>query len=288
MDTFPPFFCRHALANLPVGRAKVDTMSLDFQGKTALVTGGANGIGLAISKELASLGATVWIFDLDEKSVLAAADSIGGAGRAVDVTSRESLQRAMDEIPQLDVVIANAGMATVASLGETTDAIWNRTISVNLTGVFLTLQLAAEKMKPQRKGSIVLTASTNSYDGESNLIAYNASKAGLLGILHTAANELGPYGIRVNAVNPGLIRTRLTQSAFDDDAAIKPYFRHVPLGRGGEPDEVARAVSFLASDDASFITGATLLVDGGQMASKFGTWDESNADFADRRWKLRD
>lgn len=288
MDAFPPFFCWHTLPNLPECRAKVDTMSLDFHGKTALVTGGANGIGLAISKHLASLGANVWIFDLEEESVMRAAGAITGNGRVVDVTSRDSLQRAFDEIPQLDVVIVNAGTVTFAPINETKDADWNRVISVNLTGAFLTLQIAAEKMKPQRKGSIVLTASTNSYDGESNLIAYNASKAGLLGILHTAANELGPYGIRVNAVNPGLIRTRLTQSAFDDDAAIKPYFRHVPLGRGGEPDEVARAVSFLASDDASFITGATLLVDGGQMASKFGTWDESNADFADRRWKLRD
>ena len=108
-----------------------------------------------------------------------------------------------------------------------------------------------------RPGAIVLTASTNSYDGEENLIAYNATKAGVLGIVHTAANELGPYGIRVNAVNPGLIRTRLTAEAFNTESVIKEYFRAIPMGRGGEPEEVAKAAVFLASDWASYITGAT-------------------------------
>ncbi len=126
----------------------------------------------------------------------------------------------------------------------------------------------------------MLTASTNSYDGEAGLVAYNASKAGVLGILHTAANELGPYQIRVNAVCPGLIRTRLTQAHFDNPAVLKNYFQHIPLGRGGEADEVANAAVFLASGSASYITGATLLVDGGQMAAKFGTWDEETGVFS--------
>jgi NAD(P)-dependent dehydrogenase (short-subunit alcohol dehydrogenase family) len=142
-------------------------------------------------------------------------------------------------------------------------------------------------MKPHHRGAIVITASTNSYDGEASLVAYNASKAGLLGILHTAANELGPYGIRVNAVCPGLIRTRLTQRHFDNPEVLKEYFRAVPLGRGGEAEEVASAIAFLASDHASFITGTALVVDGGQMAAKFGTWNEGSAEFRDGRWKLR-
>ncbi len=142
-------------------------------------------------------------------------------------------------------------------------------------------------MKPRRTGSIVLTASTNSYDGEANLTAYNATKAGVLGILHTAANELGPYGIRVNAVCPGLIRTRLTRSSFEAPGVLKEYFRHIPLGRGGERGEVANAVAFLASDLASYITGAALLVDGGQMATKFGTWNEENAEFLNDHWRLK-
>jgi NAD(P)-dependent dehydrogenase (short-subunit alcohol dehydrogenase family) len=133
----------------------------------------------------------------------------------------------------------------------------------------------------------VLTASTNSYDGEARLVAYNASKAGLLGLVHTAANELGPYQIRVNAVCPGLIRTRLTERHFSSPEVLRDYFRHIPLGRGGEPVEVAQACIFLASNLASFITGATLFIDGGQMASKFGTWTESTADFREGRWHLR-
>jgi NAD(P)-dependent dehydrogenase (short-subunit alcohol dehydrogenase family) len=133
---------------------------------------------------------------------------------------------------------------------------------------------------------MVITASTNSYDGEALLTAYNASKAGVLGLLHTAANELGPYGIRVNAVCPGLIRTRLTERHFSHPEVLKDYFRHVPLGRGGDPEEVANASAFLASDLASYITGATLFVDGGQMATKFGTWDEERAEFSEGRWRL--
>src|SRR5204862_2638589 len=139
-------------------------------------------------------------------------------------------------------------------------------------------------MKERRSGSIVLTASTNSYDCESRLVAYNASKAGLLGLVHTAANELGPYRIRVNAVCPGLIRTRLTERHFSSPEVLRDYFRHIPLGRGGMPDEVANASAFLASDLASYVTGATLFVDGGQMASKFSTWNEDNAQFTDGRW----
>lgn len=131
---------------------------------------------------------------------------------------------------------------------------------------------------------MVVTASTNSYDGEPNLSAYNVSKAGLLGLVRTVANELGPYRIRVNAVCPGLIRTRLTASHFSNPDLLAAYFREIPLGRGGDPQEVANAVLFLASDLASYITGATLLVDGGQMASKFGPWNEAGAEFDGERW----
>jgi 3-oxoacyl-[acyl-carrier protein] reductase len=184
-------------------------------------------------------------------------------------------------------VIANAGIVAEGDLVEQTTEDWERTLSVNLTGAFHTVQSAARLMKPRRGGAIVLTASTNSYDGEARLVAYNASKAGLLGLVHTAANELGPYQVRVNAVCPGLIRTRLTERHFSSPEVLRDYFRHIPLGRGGEPVEVAQACIFLASNLASFITGATLFIDGGQMASKFVTWTESSADFREGRWHLR-
>jgi len=214
------------------------------------------------------------------------AHQLGGSRYAVDVTDDASLERAFEQTGPPDIVIANAGIGVEVEFGATSQETWQRTIGVNLTGVFLTLQAAAAIMKPRRHGAMVITASTNSYDGEALLTAYNASKAGVLGLLHTAANELGPYGIRVNAVCPGLIRTRLTERHFSHPEVLKDYFRHVPLGRGGDPEEVANASAFLASDLASYITGATLFVDGGQMATKFGTWDEERAEFSEGRWRL--
>jgi NAD(P)-dependent dehydrogenase (short-subunit alcohol dehydrogenase family) len=257
---------------------------MNFQGKNAVVTGGANGIGLAISKNVTSAGGSVWIFDLASANPAAAARSIGAQACVADVTDRHSLESAFDAVAVPDVVVVNAGIGPLASLPDTTADTWSRTLAVNLTGAFNTVQIAAERMKPARKGSIVITASTNSFDGEADLIAYNASKAGLLGILHTAANELGPYGIRINAVCPGLIRTRLTASSFANPSIISDYFKHIALGRGGEPEEVAQAVMFLASDLASYITGTTLVVDGGQLASKFGTWGTDSDRFDGQRW----
>ena len=253
---------------------------ISFSGKSAVVTGGSNGIGLATARALAAGGAKVRIFDLEQPADFA------GPFLRVDVADPASISAAFGKIDAPDIVIANAGAGAQSELTDTSRELWDRIIAINLSGVFHTIQAAATLMKPRRSGSIVLTASTNSYDGEARLTAYNASKAGVLGILHTAANELGPFGIRVNAVCPGLIRTRLTQRLFDNPTYLRNYFQHIPLGRGGEPEEVAAAIAFLASDLASYITGAALLVDGGQMATKFGTWDESSAVFADGRWRL--
>jgi 3-oxoacyl-[acyl-carrier protein] reductase len=259
-------------------------MQLDFTGRTAIVTGGANGIGLAISRKLSNAGASVWILDLPAERPGEIAISLGAQGCVADVTDRQSLEHAFAQAGDPDVVVVNAGVGSATPFISTTSDIWNRTLAVNLTGAFHTVQMAAERMRQRRGGSIVLTASTNSYDGEANLAAYNASKAGLLGLLHTAANELGPDRIRVNAVCPGLIRTRLTSSHFSNRDLLAGYFRQIPLGRGGEPDEVANAVLFLASDLASYITGAALFVDGGQMASKFGPWSDEHATFYGERW----
>jgi NAD(P)-dependent dehydrogenase (short-subunit alcohol dehydrogenase family) len=249
--------------------------TFDFSGKTAIVTGGASGIGQAIAQALATAGATIHMFDIT-------------GNPPVDVSVPASLEAAFESVPDPDIVIVNAGIGSDAELTSTSHEHWQRTIDINLTGAFHTVRLAAARMKPRRKGAIVVTASTNSYDGEPLLTAYNASKAGLLGIVHTAAGELGPYGIRINAVCPGLIRTPLTRSRFSDRAFMKDYFRAIPLGRGGDPVEVASAALFLASDAASYVTGATLLVDGGQLATKFGTWHDASAEFVEDHWTLRE
>ncbi|MDQ2711519.1 MAG: SDR family oxidoreductase [Acidobacteriota bacterium] len=259
-------------------------MEFGFRGKHVVVTGGANGIGLAISRSMSLAGASVWILDLPDEKLAETAQSIGAEACAVDVSDADSVKQAFARVAHPNIAIVNAGIVLSEPLLETTSAVWAQTMAVNLTGAFHTVRAAAERMKLQRTGSIVLTASTNSYDGEADLTAYNASKAGLLGLLHTAANELGPYGIRVNAVCPGLIRTRLTADSFSNRAILSEYFRHIPLGRGGEPDEVAQAVLFLASDLASYITGTTLVVDGGQMSSKFGTWGKTGDSFDGQRW----
>ncbi len=262
-------------------------MPFDFNGKVAVITGGANGIGLAAARTLAAGGAQVWIFDLERERPEEVARSLGGRGCLVDVTDPPSIDAAFEQAGAPDIVVANAGRAIWGPLSEISADDWNKTIALNLSGVFHTVQAAARRMKPRRRGAIVMTASTNSYDGEASLLSYNASKAGILGILHTAANELGPWQIRINAVCPGLIRTRLTERLYLDLPLVKEYFRDIPLGRGGTPDEVGNTIAFLASDLASFITGATILVDGGQMAAKFGTWTEETADFVTDRWKLR-
>lgn len=262
----------------------MNPLQLDFKNKAAVVTGGSNGIGLAISRALAGSRASVSIFDLPAEKPAEAAQAVGGRGFEMDVTDWKTIDRAFAAAGDPDIVVVNAGIGDTSAFCETSADLWNRTIAVNLAGAFHTMQAAGQCMKRKQGGAIVVVASTNSFDGEANLAAYNASKAGLLGLIHTAANELGQYGIRVNGVCPGLIRTRLTAGHFADPGILSAYFRHIPLGRGGEPEEVARTVAFLASDLASYITGATIFVDGGQMASKFGVWTEAEADFDGQRW----
>lgn len=245
-----------------------------LSGQAAIVTGGARGIGRAIAARFARDGADVLIADLDETTGEAtAADLRATAGGLVafvraDCADRADIGRVVDHaitaFGRLDIFMANAGISGPAPFVDITDELWDRIIATNLRGAFLGVQTAARAMQAAGGGRIVVTASTNAFWMETNLVAYNASKAGVLAMVRTAAMELAPHGITVNAVGPGLIATDLTRGVTEDPTIAQTYLGQIPLGRFGSPDDVAGAVAFLVSPDAAWITGHLLVVDGGQ------------------------
>ena len=242
-----------------------------FAGNAVLVTGGAHGIGRAIAERFASEGARVLILDIERpKAEQAAAElAAGGAeveGMGGDIARREDVRRAVarcvDRFGGLDVLAANAGIADGEPFMAITDESWRRIIDVNLTGTFFCIQEAARVMIPAGRGAIVATASTNAFWVESNMAHYNASKGGIVALVKSAALDLGGHGIRVNAVAPGMTRTR-ANFITEDPVAGPEYLKGVPLGGFAEPAEMAAIVAFLASDDASYVTGELLVADGG-------------------------
>lgn len=246
-----------------------------FIDEVVIVTGAGNGIGRATALRLASEGARVAVADVDEVAAQAVVQSIqesGGAGfaLAVDVTKRAAVETmvaaVLAQYGRVDVLCNIAGIAIGEPFLEVTDEAWHKTLDLNLTGVFLCSQVVARQMaQAQIAGRIVNMASTNGLVGEEKLAHYNASKFGVVGLTMTMAIDLAPYNIRVNSVCPGLIKTRLTQSARDNPTWTADYLKKIPLKRFGEPSEVAAAVAFLASKDSGFITGHQLVIDGGQL-----------------------
>ncbi len=244
-----------------------DTPPTRLRGRVALITGGARGQGAAHASRLASEGAAVVIADVLDDEGERTAERLRGQGLDVaylhlDVSSPTSWAGVASEIEarfgRLDILVNNAGIIHVAAIeGEALDA-WNTLLSVNLTGAFLGIQTMLPLLRGGSGSSIVNTSSIFGPSGAVGYAAYAASKAGLLGLTRTAALELAPHGIRVNALVPGGVSTPMNES--EPEGGVVP---ETPMGRRADVSELAAAVAFLASDDASFVTGTELVVDGG-------------------------
>ena len=238
--------------------------SLD--GKVALVTGGSRGIGAAISRELAHAGAKVAVnYRAGRDAADEVAGEIGGLAVQADVSNPEEVQslieRVEGELGAIDALVNNAGVTRDTLIARMSDEDWETVIDTNLRGTFNTSRAVSRKMLRRRAGSIVNLSSVVGVHGNPGQANYAASKAGIIGLTKALARELGSRGVRVNAIAPGYIATELTDVLPSEARGL--ILQNTPLGRLGEPEDVAGAVRFLCSDEAAFITGEVLLVDGG-------------------------
>ena len=240
---------------------------MDFTKKTVIVTGSARGIGRVIAERFAALGANLVISDVDQDQAEAVAGEIGhGAiGLKANVTDSDDVEnlfeRAKKEFGQVDIVVNNAGITRDALLIRMHEKDWNMVLDINLKGAFLVTKSAAKMMMKQRYGRIVNISSVVGLTGNAGQANYSASKAGLIGLTKSTAKELGARGITVNAVAPGYIATDMTENLPEE--AKEGFLSKVLIKRAGTPEDIASAVTFLSSDEASYITGQVLTVDGG-------------------------
>ena len=240
-----------------------------FKDKVVVVTGAAQGIGKEIALEFAKEGAKVAIFDLNKEQLEATTKELSthsqALGLVVNVTDLEDVQRninkIIDNFSRVDIVINNAGITRDNLVLRLSESDWDKVIEVNLKGAFNVVKASIKPMVKQRYGRIVNISSIIGIMGNPGQLNYAASKAGLIGLTKTLAKELGGRNITVNAVAPGYIRTAMTEAL--DDKVKEQMFERIPLGRFGEPADVAKAVLFLTSSDADYITGQVLVVDGG-------------------------
>jgi 3-oxoacyl-[acyl-carrier protein] reductase len=233
-----------------------------LEGKTALVTGGSRGIGRAIAFELARAGAEVTLsYRSGKDEADEVAREVGGKASQADVSDPAQAKQLVDDAGDLDILVNNAGVTRDGLIARMSDEDWSDVIDTNLGGVFHTCRAAARGMMKRRGGSIVNISSIVGVHGNPGQTNYSASKAGIIGFTKALARELGNRGVRANVVAPGYVDTRLTQAIADEMRQL--MLANTPLGRFGQPEDIAGAVRFLCSDEASFITGEVLLVDGG-------------------------
>ncbi|MDP8289724.1 MAG: 3-oxoacyl-[acyl-carrier-protein] reductase [Candidatus Susulua stagnicola] len=244
---------------------------MNFDGKVVVVTGGAQGIGRQIALNFAKLKAKVVILDLVEESLKQAQEEISSHSEClyyvVDVTNNlqveETVNKIIDNSLKIDILINNAGITRDSLALRLSESDWDKVITVNLKGAFLCSKFCAKKMIKQRYGKIVNISSIIGIIGNSGQANYSASKAGLIGLTKTLARELGSRNVCVNAVAPGYIQTKMTDVL--SDKVKEEMLKRIPLNRFGSPEDVAKAVLFLASDEAAYITGQVLVVDGGMI-----------------------
>ncbi len=233
-----------------------------LEGKNALVTGGSRGIGRAIALELAAAGASVGVgYRSGAEEAEAAAQECGGRAIRADVSSGEDAARLVEKAGELDILVNNAGVTRDGLLARMADDDWRDVVETNLSSVFYTCRAVTRPMMKRRSGAIVNISSVVGLHGNPGQTNYAASKAGIIGFTKALARELGGRGVRANVVAPGYIKSRLTDEISEDMRAL--MLQNTPLGKFGDPEDVAGAVRFLCSDAAAFITGEVLLVDGG-------------------------
>jgi NAD(P)-dependent dehydrogenase (short-subunit alcohol dehydrogenase family) len=254
---------------------------MKLRGRKALITGGNSGIGLATARLFVAEGAQVAITGRDQKTLDEALQELGpnARGYRVDVTIAEDRKRLFSalakEFGKLDIVFANAGISGRTPTGLTDESVFDEVIHTNLNAAFFTVNSAADLLNDN--GSIIFTGSVHNYLGQSGVAAYAASKGGLLSMTRSIAADLAPRNIRVNVVAPGATKTpiwnrgpRASMSADESAKLAKFVSSAIPLGRWGEPEDVAKAVLFLASDDSSYVNAVELMVDGGMTGDPFG------------------
>jgi NAD(P)-dependent dehydrogenase (short-subunit alcohol dehydrogenase family) len=252
----------------------------NFDGKVAVVTGGASGIGLGISERLARGGAKLAIFDLDEAGAAAAAAGISGEGGAaiacpVDVASRSDIDAAVDEVRRklgpVAILVNNAGIESIEPFQTTDPVTWDRIFAVNITGAFHCTQAVLPDMIDAGWARIVNVSSSSAQRGSRAMVAYSSSKGAMISFTRSLALELGGQGITVNNVPPGFIETPMLHKSIDSGrfpaGFLEAQIAQTPVGRAGQPEDIAAAVAFLASEEAGYITGQTLGVNGGRIPS---------------------